>query len=476
MYYRLNDDVELRGYKGRPYGIYRSGEGEVHFLPPVADSRILFRCNGKNDLDPGMLTEMQRTALEELERTGMLTVTACMNPMLHPIPRKVFPCRYTEGVHWSLTGKCNFNCKHCFQSAPEGVLGEPSLERCLDMIRQFEECGVMRVDLTGGEPLIREDFLLIVDELLARKIAIGCIYSNGWLIDRPFLDALKERKLTVSFQLSFDGVGHHDWMRGVPGAEKRAVEAMKLLKEYGFPFSAAMCLCRENLASAWDTVCLMDSLGCQGMKLQRATPQGEWLRQPEHYLGDEELLEAYMDIARKYMASGLTADLQTEGVFAMNNGTDGKSVHILFAGPEESDRVLNAPSCGILRSNFFLGPNGAAVPCMSMCGSPVEKQFPNAFDTPLAEILRDSALTRLSGTTRRDVTEHNAECRECAYRARCGGGRCRAGATDPGSEDFLAVDAFTCYLFRNRWYERLKAFAESFAGADGEEQVRPELC
>ena len=50
--------------------------------------------------------------------------------------------------------------------------------------------GVRKIRLTGGEPLVRRDFLEIVDALLERGIMIPTIYSNGRLVTDELLDTL----------------------------------------------------------------------------------------------------------------------------------------------------------------------------------------------------------------------------------------------------------------------------------------------
>ena len=40
----------------------------------------------------------------------------------------------------------------------------------------------LRVNLTGGEPLVRRDFLDIVDYLVDHHVVIHQIYSNGRLV------------------------------------------------------------------------------------------------------------------------------------------------------------------------------------------------------------------------------------------------------------------------------------------------------
>lgn len=107
-------------------------------------------------------------------------------------------------------------------SAPDAKYGELSHEQIMSIVDQLIGCGVMEVSLTGGEPLVRRDFMEIVDALLAGGIRITTIYSNGKLVTDKLLDQLAEREIRPEFNMSYDGVdGWHDWLRGIPDAEKR---------------------------------------------------------------------------------------------------------------------------------------------------------------------------------------------------------------------------------------------------------------
>ena len=116
-----------------------------------------------------------------------------------------------------------------------------------------------------------------------RQIHPG-LYFNGLLVTDAFLDELEKRNIHTSIQFSFDGVGHHDWMRGVPGAEKVVIDAFKRCKVRGISTSASMAMCRESAPSIRETVRLLASLGCSSLKINNTTPQGEWLNEPEHYV------------------------------------------------------------------------------------------------------------------------------------------------------------------------------------------------
>lgn len=139
-------------------------------------------------------------------------------------------------------------------SAPDAKLGELDHESVMGIVQQLGECGVRSVTLTGGEPLVRRDFLEIVDALLERGIMIPTIYSNGRLVTDELLDALEARGIRPEFNMSYDGPGYHDWLRGVPGAEGYAEAAFLRCRERGFPTGAEMCIFGDNKNSLRESV------------------------------------------------------------------------------------------------------------------------------------------------------------------------------------------------------------------------------
>lgn len=125
-----------------------------------------------------------------------------------------YPNRYLRAVHWAITGRCNCRCRHCYMSAPSGKTGDYSTEECLEIIGQMEKAGIQVVNLTGGEALVRKDFFRIAERLTQAGIRIGTIMSNGFLVDEPLLKRLEQLGQKPEFNMSFDGIGCHDWLRG----------------------------------------------------------------------------------------------------------------------------------------------------------------------------------------------------------------------------------------------------------------------
>lgn len=455
----LNPEYSLKGWKKLPYAVYDGERKKATFLNKQQFDLVL-KCSGKKDIDMDVLDEDQKDFLESLKKHKVVRPAEAGET--RDLYYKFYDNIYKQTVHWSITGRCNYHCRHCFQSAPCGELMQPTLEQCKDIIHQFAECGIGSVGITGGEPLVHPDFLAIVDELLANHISINVIYSNGRLVTQELLDELHKRGLHTGFQISFDGVGYHDWMRGVPGAEKTALDAIRLLRKNGHGVSCAMCLCRENIGSLRETVKVLAEAGCGALKTQCASPQGLWANQKEHFLTYDETLQAYLDYIPMYAEDKTPLALQMEGFFSYDPSTQTYSCLTDKTLPEDfSVPYTGMPVCGVVHTSFYVGPSGSVVPCMSLDYIEMTGQFPNLYGMPLKQILSDSSFTKFMSLRVKDLLDHTAECRECEHRSRCCGG-CRAFAAVNNPSDYLAMDNVSCKILKEGWDQKLYAVGDKY--------------
>lgn len=68
----------------------------------------------------------------------------------------------------SVTDRCNFRCVYCMPADGMDWMPKPNLlsyEEIVRLVRVFAGLGITRVRLTGGEPLVRQDLEVLVDEL-----------------------------------------------------------------------------------------------------------------------------------------------------------------------------------------------------------------------------------------------------------------------------------------------------------------------
>ena len=274
-YYILNKGFELRGWDGLPFALRYPNPNYTDFFDKET-YRVVYALDGRHDIDEENLTEKQKKMLERLKKIE-IALPADGTQRLEPHQEYVkYPGMYKKSVQWSITGRCNYNCRHCFMSAPDYKGEDLTIEECRRIVNQLADNGVMAVSITGGEPFVNPHFYEILDEIKKRGMYLETLYSNGKLIDDHLLDELEKRNMHPAFHISFDGIGWHDWLRGEKGAEEEAVRAFKLLRERGFQTSTSMCLHRHNYKDLRKNINFLAGLGLVHVKINVASPTGRW--------------------------------------------------------------------------------------------------------------------------------------------------------------------------------------------------------
>ena len=264
--YRLRDNYVLRGWDKLPYAAADTSTGNTEFLT-AKQFQAVELCDGSVDVSMPYIPDEFRQIISDAEKRGIVEKCEAGQGLRESQQYRKYPSRYIRSVEWSITGKCNYKCRHCYMSAPEPDAYELPHESVMDIVNQLAECGVMSVELTGGEPLIRPDFLEIVDVLREHNIIIEKIKTNGSLVSEKLLYELDRRNVYPEFQISYDGKGIHDWLRGVAGAEKAADQALIFCRDMGFRTMVGMILhqrehahtegdCQSSIGSwCWEVVC-----------------------------------------------------------------------------------------------------------------------------------------------------------------------------------------------------------------------------
>ena len=229
MYFRLKPGFLLRGWKQMPWVLVKRPENRIWRLTRDRFQALLL-CDGQTDVSEFLPDRGIESELLRCESDGIIEPCGQGGRMELEQNYQYYDNRYVEMIFWSITGKCNFRCRHCYMDAPDSALGELSTKEALELIDQMAACGVLRVDITGGEPFVRRDFWQLVDRIRSHKMVIGEIYTNGWLLNQSVFEEFARRDMKPHISVSFDGVGWHDWMRGIPGAEQAALDALRLCR------------------------------------------------------------------------------------------------------------------------------------------------------------------------------------------------------------------------------------------------------
>jgi len=109
-----------------------------------------------------------------------------------------------ECLRVSVTNKCNLRCVYCHPLDDYGLMERQEilkLEEILRIVTLFAECGIRKVRLTGGEPLLRSDIVRLVRELaVVAGIKELSITTNGVFL-KPLAAELKAaglRRVNIS--------------------------------------------------------------------------------------------------------------------------------------------------------------------------------------------------------------------------------------------------------------------------------------
>lgn len=141
-----------------------------------------------------------------------------------------------------LTRACNLRCLHCYNSSGECLEKELSTDEILALLDQLNEMKVFVVLFTGGEPLLRTDFPIILEYANSLDLQLGLI-TNGTLINPKTLKNIPKR---IAIGISTDALGQLEHIRkGTTFAKLEDV--FRLLKRENHFFSCLITMTRPGL-------------------------------------------------------------------------------------------------------------------------------------------------------------------------------------------------------------------------------------
>lgn len=458
--YILNPKYALRGWTDWPYALRDLATGGTLAIEETVFHALGF-CNGTIDSDNAMILPAHRAIIESLAENGIVLPAAPGETISDRQRYAKADVRMIGKALWSVTGRCNLRCRHCYMSAPQGKYGEPTLEECLDLVHQLAEANIGLVCLTGGEPLVRKDLPSILDALSEADIRLHQLYTNGTLVTQAFLDDMKHRGEHPEFCVSFDGLGWHDWLRGVSGAEKATIEAIDRIVENGFDVGVEMAVHKKSLQAMWPTIEYLAKHGVKSCKISPCSNSGNWIQQAEEYdLTTTELMAAWLDTVEEYLRHDSPLDLMLGGFFSCEEG--GRACTIpakRFGGQEEA---LGRPLCGCANHVIYISADGKLLPCMPLSGLPIQETLPSLFSMSLKDALASPNYVRCVNTTLREFAQKNDSCANCEHFLFCGGG-CRASALIERG-DYFTPDPATCAFFKEGFEEKLAKVVEANGG------------
>lgn len=174
---------------------------------------------------------------------------------------------------WELTYGCNLRCSHCLSSSDVVRDGELTTAQAKALIDEFAKMKVFYINVGGGEPMSRPDFVELMDYALDSNIGVK-FSTNGTLLDDAAIDWLERRGDRLDLQISIDGAtaATSDPIRG-NGSFLRATRAMKRMHERGVSFKINASVTRDNFHELDALYALAIGYGAE-LRLTRLRPSG----------------------------------------------------------------------------------------------------------------------------------------------------------------------------------------------------------
>jgi pyrroloquinoline quinone biosynthesis protein E len=315
-----------------------------------------------------------------------------------------------------LTYRCPLACGYCSNPLElERHSAELDTDGWRTVLADAAALGVLQVNLTGGEPLVRRDLAQLASAARGLKMYVNLI-TSGVPADRGRLAELAAAGID-SVQLSVQDTDARGavWIAGRDDMRAK-LEMAAATRALGLPLTLNVVIHRGNIARVPELIALAEHMGAERLELANTQYLGWALA------NRDALLPSRADVEQA-RALAVEARERLRG-----------RMEVLFVHPDYHADRPRACMDGWARHYIVVTPDGSVLPCQQ-AASITGLRFENVRARPLADIWRDSpALAAFRGEAWMP-----APCRSCDERTvDFGGCRCQAfalageaAATDP---------------------------------------------
>ncbi len=163
-----------------------------------------------------------------------------------------------------LTYRCNVRCVHCYLGDNrQGVEDQQEMttQEVMGLMDQMVEMGTLWLCITGGEPLVRPDFLDIYMYGIRRGLLLT-VFTNGTLLTPKIADVLAEyRPFLTEVSLYGATAATYERVTGIPGSYERCLRGIRLLLERNIPLNLKSPLMTLNYHELPQMQAMADAFG-----------------------------------------------------------------------------------------------------------------------------------------------------------------------------------------------------------------------
>ncbi|MCW4010061.1 MAG: radical SAM protein [Candidatus Bathyarchaeota archaeon] len=334
-------------------------------------------------------------------------------------------------VSYAVTKACNLRCLHCHVSAREAMQGELNLTEATRVIDELSGLGTEALIFSGGEPLLRKDFVMALADYCVDLGIIPAMLSNGLLLSRKVAWQLKDAGIkAVGIPIDSVVPENHDKLRNLPGTFEKAVKAIKACKEVNLEVVVTTMALRDTYDEMPKRIEFLAKLGVEQVAVYDLVPVGRGRDIMDQAMSAEQRVNLIRYLHKMQDARDMVftmsggVPLFPEVVSEMHKHADSKPRDLLL----KEFWIDSSVGCHAGLVYFSLRPNGDIYPCTFL---PIK--VGNVREQSVTEIWRGSPVLK----ELRQRSNLKGKCGDCAYRGVCGGCRGRAYAC---TGDYLESD------------------------------------
>lgn len=295
-------------------------------------------------------------------------------------------------IYFCLTNRCNLFCKHCCaesSSNNKDLLSTYDLKNIVDRISVLNAPHIV---VTGGEPLIREDFFEIIKYIKLKLPNTKLILStNGTLIDEHNIGFIIDNFEKVD--ISIDGVDEKTCSetRG-RGVFNKVINAVNLLKDNGFNnIKLSMVFGQKNAHLSQQFKDLNKKLGTEFVE-RYFVPTGRGLENKDDYLIEDTVLPITIP-------------------YTLNNEVK--------KCKDKKNKKIGSCACNAGNSQIFINHDGNVYPCPSLIKD--EYKMGNILDNEFIQVIKGNKIRELESLIKLEsIYPYNfKKCRECDVNIFC---------------------------------------------------------
>lgn len=161
-------------------------------------------------------------------------------------------------VQLNITNRCNSKCQYCYAKYYSRSANDLSFEKIKRIIDELEKNWVFRINLLGGEPLLRDDIDDIIQHIKSKHIK-AAMTTNGILAPNK-MDTIKKLDLVC---FSLDGRKENNDKNRGPGMFDKTMAGIEECIKAGVKIQLSSVLSKHTVHDVDYMVDLAQNLGCQ---------------------------------------------------------------------------------------------------------------------------------------------------------------------------------------------------------------------